>query len=220
MQIAIDGPAGAGKSTIAKLIAEKYKYIYIDTGAMYRAMAFYMQEKDIDYMAEEKVAERCLEAEIDLRDEFGKLRIYLNKKDVSDKIRTQRIGEIASVISTYAEVRRQLVELQRKLANSQDVVMDGRDIGTNVLPNAELKIYLNASVEVRAIRRAKELEEKGEKVNLEEIKAKIEQRDLRDKTRAINPLKKAEDALEIDTSDMDIEQVVQRIDLEYKKICQ
>lgn len=220
MQIAIDGPAGAGKSTIAKLIAKKYKYVYIDTGAMYRAMALYMDKNNIDYRKEKEVSLKCSEAVIDLKYEQGTLSIYLNNEDVSNKIRTQRIGEIASVISTYAEVRKQLVAMQRHLASSQNVVMDGRDIGTNVLPYAELKIYLNASVDIRAIRRAKELEEKGESVNLEEIKSQIEQRDLRDKTRAMNPLEKAHDALEIDTSDMNIEQVVQRIDLEYTKICQ
>lgn len=220
MQIAIDGPAGAGKSTIAKLIAKKYKYVYIDTGAMYRAMALYMDKNNIDYRKEKEVSLKCSEAVIDLKYEQGTLSIYLNNEDVSNKIRTQRIGEIASVISTYAEVRKQLVAMQRHLASSQNVVMDGRDIGTNVLPYAELKIYLNASVDIRAIRRAKELEEKGESVNLEEIKSHIEQRDLRDKTRAMNPLKKAHDALEIDTSDMNIEQVVQRIDLEYTKTCQ
>lgn len=220
MQIAIDGPAGAGKSTIAKLIAKKYKYVYIDTGAMYRAMALYMDKNNIDYRKEKEVSLKCSETVIDLKYEQGTLSIYLNNEDVSNKIRTQRIGEIASVISTYAEVRKQLVAMQRHLASSQNVVMDGRDIGTNVLPYAELKIYLNASVDIRAMRRAKELEEKGESVNLEEIKSQIEQRDLRDKTRAMNPLEKAHDALEIDTSDMNIEQVVQRIDLEYTKICQ
>lgn len=219
MQIAIDGPAGAGKSTIAKIFARDNGYIYIDTGAMYRAMGLYMNENDIDFRNEKLVSEACNKAKIDLGYEDGNLRVFLNNTDVSSRIRTQEVGETASVISTYAEVRKQLVHLQRKLASNHDVVMDGRDIGTNVLPNAELKIYLNASVDVRADRRAKELAQKGEDADMEEIKAEIEQRDFRDKNRPINPLKKAEDAIEIDCSYMSIEEVVAEIEKEYLKVC-
>lgn len=219
MQIAIDGPAGAGKSTIARILAKEKNYVYIDTGAMYRAMALYMKRHRIDIKNEVKISEECVKSKIDLSYEKGELRIYLDGEDVSDKIRTQEVGEAASIISTYAEVRNQLVCLQRQLASDKNVVMDGRDIGTNVLPEADLKIYLNASVTVRAKRRVKELLQRGEMADLELIKAEIEERDYRDKNRKMNPLRKAEDALELDCSDMSIDEVVAAIDKEYSKLC-
>lgn len=219
MQIAIDGPAGAGKSTVARILAKEKNYVYVDTGAMYRAMALYMKRNDIDIKDEVKVSQECVKPLIDLRYEEGELHIYLDYEDVSLKIRTQEVGEAASVISAYAEVRKQLVYLQRQLASDKDVVMDGRDIGTNVLPEAELKIYLNASAAVRAERRAKELLQRGEKADLEIIKAEIEERDYRDKNRKMNPLRKAEDALEIDCSDMSIDEVIEAINKEYSELC-
>lgn len=219
MQIAIDGPAGAGKSTIAKLVAKQKSFIYIDTGAMYRAMGLYMKGKGVDYKDENEVSKHCKEPLIDLKDENGFLKVLLEGEDVSERIRTQEVGEIASVISAYPKVREQLVALQQRMASNCDVVMDGRDIGSNVLPFAELKIYLDASAQVRAERRAKELREKGEPADIDRIRSEIEQRDERDKNRALNPLKKAEDAIEIDTSDMSIAEVASAIEREYSKLC-
>lgn len=208
MQIAIDGPAGSGKSTIAKLLAKKYGFTYIDTGAMYRAVALYMKKHEIDVNNESAVSDNCIKANIDLNYENDTLKLFLDNEDVSSEIRKEEIGNFASVVSSYRAVREQLVTLQRKLASSKNVVMDGRDIGTNVLTNAEIKIFLTASVSVRANRRAKELTEKGLYADIKKIEADIEDRDYRDINRALNPLCKAEDAIEVDSSDMSIEEVV------------
>ena len=209
--IAIDGPAGAGKSTIAKRAAGQLGFIYVDTGAMYRAMALYFLRKGIDRADEKAVEAACSDMDISLQYENGEQKVLLNGEDVSGLIRTEEVSSMTSAISIYAPVRQKLLELQRELARTKDVIMDGRDIGTCVLPNAQTKIYLTASSHVRAIRRFKELEEKGQMCNLEEIEQDIIERDYRDMHRDIAPLKQAEDALLIDSSQMTIDQVVEAI---------
>ncbi len=211
MQIAIDGPAGSGKSTIAKLLAKKYDFTYIDTGAMYRAMALYMKKHGIDVNDEEAVSDNCVKANIDLNYYNDVLKVFLNKEDVSSDIRQEEIGNLASVVSSYRVVREQLAMLQRQLASSKNVVMDGRDIGTNVLIDADIKIFLTASVSVRANRRARELKLKGLEADIKKIEADIENRDYRDMHRELNPLCRAANAIEIDSSDLAIEDVVGKI---------
>ena len=210
-KIAIDGPAGAGKSTMAKAIASKLNYIYIDTGAMYRAMALFLIRNGIDSLEEEKISRKCQEADITIQHVNGEQIVYLNEENVSTLIRTEQVGNMASASSVNRDVRQKLVELQRKLAETDDVVMDGRDIGTQVLPDADLKIYLTANPEVRAKRRYAELLEKGMDEDFEKIKADIVERDHRDMTREISPLKKAEDAILLDTSEFEIEQSIASI---------
>ncbi|MBQ9549269.1 MAG: (d)CMP kinase [Lachnospiraceae bacterium] len=209
--IAIDGPAGAGKSTIAKMIAEKKNMIYVDTGAMYRAMALFMLREKVDLKDTGRIAEKCAEAEITIRYEDGVQCVFLNGENVNALIRTEEVSKAASKTSVVPEVRRKLVSLQQELALMQDVVMDGRDIGTKVLPNANLKIYLTASSWVRARRRYDEFLAKGESADLEEIEKEIRERDKRDMTREESPLKQAEDAVLIDTSDMTIDEVADKI---------
>ena len=209
--VAIDGPAGAGKSTIAKLLAKKMGYIYVDTGAMYRAMALFLIRNGIDSLEEEKISRKCQEADITIQHVNGEQIVYLNEENVSTLIRTEQVGNMASASSVNRDVRQKLVELQRKLAETDDVVMDGRDIGTQVLPDADLKIYLTADPEVRAKRRYAELLEKGMDADFEKIKADIVERDHRDMTREISPLKKAEDAILLDTSEFEIEQSIASI---------
>lgn len=209
--VAIDGPAGAGKSTIAKAVAEKMKLIYVDTGAMYRAMAYFMIQEGIVANDTKKIVEKCKEAEITIGYELGEQVVYLNGKNVNAYLRTEEVGNMASVTSVQPAVREKLVELQKKLAAESDCIMDGRDIGTCVLPNAQVKIYLTASSEVRAKRRYDELVKKGEKCNLEKIKADIEERDYRDMNRETSPLKQAEDAVLVDSSNMGIKEVIQTI---------
>lgn len=209
--IAIDGPAGAGKSTIAKAAAKKLGFIYVDTGAMYRAMAVYFLDRGIGSQEEEKIREACNSAEITIRHEDGRQQVFLNGENVSDRIRTQEVGEMASRISVYLPVREKLVKLQQQLAKTSQVIMDGRDIGTCVLPDAQAKIYLTASTRVRAERRLKELLEKGLECSLEEIEEEIKERDYRDMHREQSPLRQAEDAVLLDTSQMDPEQVTERI---------
>lgn len=209
--IAIDGPAGAGKSTIAKRIAKKKGYIYVDTGAMYRAMALFLLEHHIAPEESEKISEKCREADISIVYENGEQVVLLNGKNVNGLIRTEEVGNMASASSVNGDVRKKLVELQQKLAKKADVVMDGRDIGTCVLPDADLKIYLTASSAVRAKRRYDELKEKGEACDIDVIKKDIEERDYRDMHRDISPLKQAEDAVLVDSSDMTIEEVIERI---------
>ena len=206
--IAIDGPAGAGKSTIAKMAAKKLGFIYVDTGAMYRAMALYILRQGIDRGDEEAVGRACKDMEISLRYENGVQQVWLNGEDVSGLIRTEEVSQTTSAISVYAPVRQKLLQLQQELARTNNVIMDGRDIGTCVLPHAQTKIYLTASSHVRAVRRFKELEEKGQMCNLEEIEHDITERDYRDMHRDIAPLKQADDAVLIDSSDMTIDQVV------------
>lgn len=209
--VAIDGPAGAGKSTIAKRAAKQLGFIYVDTGAMYRAMALYLLRNNVSKDNQEEIAMRCQEADISIRHENGEQLVLLNGENVNGLIRTEEVGNMASVSSTNLKVREKLVELQKKLAAEQDVIMDGRDIGTCVLPRADVKIYLTASSSVRAKRRFKELEEKGQKCNLAQIEADIIERDHRDMTREHSPLKQAEDAVLLDSSDMTIDEVVKVI---------
>ena len=209
--VAIDGPAGAGKSTIAKLVAQEKGYIYVDTGAMYRGLAIHFLDKGIQPQETEKVIEACKDAEVTIAYEDAVQHVYLNGKDISSRLRNEEVGNMASVISAIPEVRKKLLELQQNLAKTQNVIMDGRDIGTCVLPHADVKVYLTASVETRAKRRYQELQEKGEDCNLEEIAHDIEERDRRDMTREIAPLKQAEDAVLVDSSDMTIAEVVKTI---------
>lgn len=209
--VAIDGPAGAGKSTIAKLVAKKKGYIYVDTGAMYRGLAIHFLKKKADPEDRQAVAEACRDAEVTIGYEDGVQQIYLNGENVTGMLRTEEVGNMASKTSAIPEVREKLLELQRSLAREKHVIMDGRDIGTNILPNADVKIYLTASVETRARRRYDELKEKGTDCSLDEIARDIRERDERDMTREIAPLKKAEDAILVDSSDMTIQQVVDEI---------
>lgn len=209
--IAIDGPAGAGKSTIAKLIAKELGYVYVDTGAMYRALAIHFLKQGLTPEDTEKIKEACKGAKVTLQYENGVQQVYLNGENVTGMLREEAVGNMASVSSAIGEVRAQLLELQRKLARTKDVVMDGRDIGTNILPNADVKVYLTASVEERARRRYTELQEKGIACNLDEIAHDIEERDTRDMNREIAPLKQAEDATFVDSSNMSIDEVVQAI---------
>ena len=209
--VAIDGPAGAGKSTIAKLVAKEKGYIYVDTGAMYRGLAIHFLDKGIQPQETEKVIEACKDAEVTIAYEDAVQHVYLNGKDISSRLRYEEVGNMASVTSAIPEVRKKLLELQQNLAKTQNVIMDGRDIGTCVLPHADVKVYLTASVETRAKRRYQELQEKGEDCNLEEIAHDIEERDRRDMTREIAPLKQAEDAVLVDSSDMTIAEVVKTI---------
>ena len=209
--VEIDGPAGAGKSTIAKAVAKKLNLIYVDTGAMYRAMALFMLRSGVDLQDTDKIIEKCKEADITIRYEDGVQVVFLNGENVNAFLRTEEVGNGASAISPLPEVRRKLVELQHKLAAESDCIMDGRDIGTCVLPNAQTKIYLTASSEVRAKRRYDELTAKGEKCDLRKIQADIEERDYRDMHREISPLKQAEDAVLVDTSDMSVDEVIEKI---------
>ena len=209
--VAIDGPAGAGKSTIAKRIARRLGYIYVDTGAMYRAMAYYLIQNQVDAADQEAIAAACQHADISICYQDGEQVVLLNGENVNAYLRTEAVGNMASVSSVVPEVRKKLVELQQKLARETDVVMDGRDIGTVVLPDADVKVYLTASVETRAKRRFLELQEKGEPADLAKIAADIEDRDYRDMHRDISPLRQAEDATFVDSSDMTIDQVVERI---------
>ena len=209
--IAIDGPAGAGKSTIARRAAEELGFIYVDTGAMYRAVALYMIQNKIPADDQAAVAEACRDAEISLRYEGGAQQVYLNGRNVSGLIRSAEVSRNTSVISGYPEVRAKLLGLQRETAAAHDVVMDGRDIGTSILPDAQLKIYLTASVHTRALRRFEELKEKGTDCSLPEIEKEIKERDYRDMHRQAAPLKRAEDAVLIDSSDLTIEEVTQKV---------
>ena len=209
--VAIDGPAGAGKSTIAKRIARRLGYIYVDTGAMYRAMAYYLIQNQVDAADQEAIAAACQHADISICYQDGEQVVLLNGENVNAYLRTEAVGNMASVSSVVPEVRKKLVELQQKLARETDVVMDGRDIGTVVLADADVKVYLTASVETRAKRRFLELQEKGEPTDLAKIAADIEDRDYRDMHRDISPLRQAEDATLVDSSDMTIDQVVERI---------
>lgn len=211
MQIAIDGPAGAGKSTIAKRLARESGYIYVDTGAMYRAMALFLIRQGISADDREGIENACGNADITIRYIDGEQNVILNGENVNGLIRTQEVSNMASASSVNGRVREKLVALQQKLAASEDVVMDGRDIGTVVLPNAEVKIFLTASSAVRAKRRYDELTAKGETCDINVIEKEIIERDERDMTREISPLKQAEDAILVDTSDMSIDEVVAAI---------
>lgn len=209
--VAIDGPAGAGKSTVAKRVAKELGFVYVDTGAMYRALAIFFLKKGLKPEDTKEIAEACKEAEVTIGYEDGIQQVYLNGENVTAMLRQEEVGNMASVSSAIGEVRAQLLELQRGLAKTKDVVMDGRDIGTNILPNADVKIYLTASVETRAKRRYLELQEKGVACDLQEIAKDIEERDTRDMNREIAPLCQAEDAVYVDSSDMTIDEVVNAI---------
>lgn len=206
--IAIDGPAGAGKSTIAKKLARDLGYIYVDTGAMYRAMAYYFLQKGIASDDEKAIAAACPDVDVTIRYENGEQQVLLNGENVNAVIRNEEVGNMASATSVYPVVRTKLVELQRQLASKENVIMDGRDIGTVVLPNADVKIYLTASSRVRAKRRYEELKAKGQKCSLDEIEQDIIDRDYRDMHRETSPLKQAEDAVLLDTSELDIDGVI------------
>lgn len=205
--IAIDGPAGAGKSTIARKAAKNLSFIYVDTGAMYRAMGLYFLRQGISPEDSEKIEEACEQIQVSITYENGEQQVLLNGENVSKEIRREEVGNMASKTSANSKVREKLVALQRELAEKENVVMDGRDIGTQVLPHATVKIYLTASSRERAKRRYLELKEKGMEADLDEIEADIKERDHRDMTREISPLRQAEDAVLIDASFMNIEQV-------------
>lgn len=209
--IAIDGPAGAGKSTIAKRIAKEKGFLYVDTGAMYRAMALYLLRSGVGPEDMEEIGLKCKEADITIRYEKGGQVVLLNGEDVNGLIRTEEVGRMASQSSGHPAVRRKLVELQQRLAESADVVMDGRDIGTCVLPGADVKVYLTAGSRVRAQRRYDELTARGETCDLDRIEQGIMERDRRDMEREISPLRQAPDAVLIDTSYMDIDEVVRAV---------
>lgn len=209
--IAIDGPAGAGKSTIAKLVAKEMDYIYVDTGALYRAIAYYLVTNNIDIEDENALTKACEGISVEIKYEQDAQQVYLNDDNVTPFLRTEETGNMASKSSAKAPVRAALLDLQRDMAKEHNVVMDGRDIGTNVLPNAEVKIYLTASSKERANRRYKELVAKGEEADFNKIEADIIERDERDMNRAIAPLKQAEDAVLVDSSDMSIGEVVDTI---------
>lgn len=211
MNIAIDGPAGAGKSTIAKRLAKKLGFIYVDTGAMYRAMAYYFLQHNIDAKDENAIAAACLDVDVTITYENGEQQVLLNGENVNGVIRNEEVGNMASSTSVYPVVRKKLVELQRQLAKSADVIMDGRDIGTCVLPDAQVKIYLTASSATRAKRRYDELTEKGVSCDLAEIEKDIIDRDYRDMHRETSPLRQAEDAVLVDSSEMNIDEVVDAI---------
>lgn len=209
--IAVDGPAGAGKSTIAKSAAEKLNFVYVDTGAMYRAMALHFLRNGIPAGDEAAVSQSAKEVDVTISYENGVQQVVLNGENVSGLIRSSEVSAMASAASVYMPVREKLVELQKNLALKENVIMDGRDIGTCVLPHADLKIYLTASSQVRAQRRYQELAAKGEECSLEEIEKDIIERDYRDMNRENSPLKQAEDAVLVDTSHMTVPQVVDRI---------
>lgn len=211
MNIAIDGPAGAGKSTIAKRLAKKLGFIYVDTGAMYRAMAYYFLQHHIDAKDEKAIAAACPDVDVTITYENGEQQVLLNGENVNGVIRNEEVGNMASSTSVYPVVREKLVELQRQLAKSADVIMDGRDIGTCVLPDAQVKIYLTASSATRAKRRFDELTEKGVSCDLAEIEKDIIDRDYRDMHRETSPLRQAEDAVLVDSSEMNIDEVVDAI---------
>ena len=211
MKIAIDGPAGAGKSSIAKLVAKKLSFVYVDTGAMFRTVAYYFLSQGKDPSDAEMVTEECEKISISIEYKDGAQHIFLDGTDVSTEIRQEEVGKNASVVAKNQAVRNRLLALQRQMAEKQGVIMDGRDIGTVVLPDAQVKIYLTASASVRAERRYKELVEKGETCNLKKIEEDIIARDEQDMNREIAPLKQAEDAVLVDSSYMTIEEVVDKI---------
>ena len=215
--IAIDGPAGAGKSTIAKKVAKELSFIYVDTGAMYRAMAYYLLNHGVNGENQQEIEEACSGADISIEYKNGEQIVLLNGENVNAMLRTEEVGNMASKSSANPKVREHLLKLQRTLAEKNDVVMDGRDIGTTILPNAEVKIYLTASAETRAKRRALEYGQKGEAFDYDQILKDIVERDERDMNRAVSPLKQADDAVLVDSSEMGIDDVVNAILNVYKE---
>lgn len=208
--VAIDGPAGAGKSTVSQIAANKLNFTYIDTGAMYRAVAWKTLQQDKE-VTDELIVSVLPDIEIKLIFENAKTRVFVDKKEVTEEIRTPEINKIVSKVASLVPVREKLTELQRKMGEKENVLMDGRDIGTFVFPNADVKIFLTASVEERARRRYEELKSKGFDVNLEDIEKEIAKRDKLDSEREMAPLKKAEDAILLDTTGLSIDEVVKRI---------
>lgn len=211
ISVAIDGPAGAGKSTMAKKVSEKLGYIYIDTGALYRAVGYYVVSNGGNVNDKESVISFLPSIAVEIRFIDGIQHVFVNNEDVNDKIRTEEISQAASIVSAIPKVREFLLNLQRSFAEKYSVVMDGRDIGTVVLPNAKVKIFLTASAEERANRRYKEQIERGIKVNYADVLKDIKERDYRDEHRSAAPLKCADDAVSLDTSDYDIEQSINAI---------
>ncbi|MDN6967298.1 (d)CMP kinase [Oenococcus sp. UCMA 17063] len=211
MQVAIDGPAGSGKSTVAKIVAKKFNFVYVDTGAMYRAVTLYAKINQIDYEDEQEISEKVPLISLNFIPADPVQKVILNGQDVTEAIRSQEITNNVSLVSSYQKVRDEMTERQRQMTEDSSVVMDGRDIGTTVLPNAEVKIFLVASVNQRAIRRFKENKAQGSNATLNDIKKEIIARDYKDSHRLISPLRKANDAIEIDTSELSIDQVVNKI---------
>ena len=209
--IAIDGPAGAGKSTVAQKVAKELSFVYVDTGAMYRAMALYLLRKGVNREEPDEIGEACQNAEISIEYQNGEQIVLLDGENVNAHLRTEEVSVMASVSSAVPRVREKLLDLQRKLARTMSVVMDGRDIGTTILPDADVKIYLTASSLTRARRRYLEYQEKGEACDLAEIQKTIEERDQRDMTREISPLCQAEDAVLVDSSELTIDETVEKI---------
>ena len=209
--IAIDGPAGAGKSTVAKKVAKELSFVYVDTGAMYRAMALYLLRKGVNREDPDEIGEACQNAEISIEYQNGEQIVLLDGENVNAHLRTEEVSAMASVSSAVPRVREKLLDLQRKLARTMSVVMDGRDIGTTILPDADVKIYLTASSLTRARRRYLEYQEKGEACDLAEIQKTIEERDQRDMTREISPLCQAEDAVLVDSSELTLDETVEKI---------
>lgn len=209
--IAIDGPAGAGKSTVAQKVAKELSFVYVDTGAMYRAMALYLLRKGVNREEPDEIGEACQNAEISIEYQNGEQIVLLDGENVNAHLRTEEVSAMASVSSAVPRVREKLLDLQRKLARTMSVVMDGRDIGTTILPDADVKIYLTASSLTRARRRYLEYQEKGEGCDLAEIQKTIEERDQRDMTREISPLCQAEDAVLVDSSELTINETVEKI---------
>lgn len=211
INIAIDGPAGAGKSTIAKEIAKRLEFVYVDTGAMYRALALDCIRKGIDSADEVSISKACSEASVTIKYLNGEQCVLLNEENVNSFIRTEEVSKMTSSISVYKTVREKLTNLQRNLAKSENVIMDGRDIGTTVLPNADVKVYLTASPYIRALRRYEQIKDKYPEESLEKIEQEIIERDYRDMNRKIAPLKQASDAVLIDTSEISVEEAIQKI---------
>lgn len=209
--IAIDGPAGAGKSTVAQKVAKELSFVYVDTGAMYRAMALYLLRKGVNREKPDEIGEACQNAEISIEYQNGEQIVLLDGENVNAHLRTEEVSAMASVSSAVPRLREKLLDLQRKLARTMSVVMDGRDIGTTILPDADVKIYLTASSLTRARRRYLEYQEKGEACDLAEIQKTIEERDQRDMTREISPLCQAEDAVLVDSSELTIDETVEKI---------
>ena len=211
LNIAIDGPVGAGKSTIADEVASRLGILHLDTGAMYRAVGLAVLQHGIDLQDEEAVTALCKQSQVDVRYENGSQVTLLDGQDVTGLIRSQEVGTAASAVSRYAGVRRLLVQRQQELAQTQPMLLDGRDIGTVVLPNAPVKIYLTATPEARAMRRLKQLQEKGETADFAEVLAEVNARDEQDMNRAVDPLRQADDAIVVDSSDLTFEETVQAI---------
>ena len=210
-QIAIDGPAGSGKSTIVKLLAKKLGFLYIDSGAMYRAVTLYLIKKNLLNKSETIIKRHLKKIKINFKESRNTQAVILNNKDVSEKIRSSIVNKNVSEVSTKKNIRKEMVKRQRELAEDQSIVMDGRDIGTMVLPNANLKIYLTASTYIRAVRRKKDLAKLREQISIKELIKQIQRRDNIDSSRAISPLSKAHDAILIDTTNLTINNVLEQI---------